>query len=421
MFTKENNSDLKGYYKTLGVPPDASLPDIKRAFRLRALELHPDRNKSPEAARHFRELKEAYDIISDPVKRAEYDSLSVTIEEQTEEQSSEENIPEPLVCSVCGKVPAQPRYSIFYEVKSFIFVTHRTPIQGIFCRSCADNKSLRATLTTWLLGWWGFPWGPLYSIHALFVNLIGGTKPKDVNARILIYQAWVFARQGQADLARAMAQAAQKIAKEKEQLSVLKSILEIFNDGRKPPTLKDVWGTWGKNFIIQGSVMILVVFAIGFYIGKDSYVPNKSPVTRRYIRPTTAPNGQPWPNKSGYIKGYKRLFADGLPTVTIDNSQNDSDVFVKLVCLDAQKPLPVRYIYIAPRDKFTMKSIQTGNYDVRYRDIESGALIKSESFQLKEISMEDGVQYSNITMTLYKVVGGNMRTTEISEAEFGFD
>lgn len=256
MSTKENNN-IKDYYKTLGVSPDASLTDIKKAFRRRALELHPDRNKSPEASRHFRELKEAYDIISDPVKRAEYDSLSVTIEEQTEDQYSWlGKTPEPIVCSVCGKVSAQPRYSIFFEVKSFIFVTYRTPIQGIFCRSCADNKSIRATFTTCLLGWWGFPWGLLYSIHALFVNLFGGTKPKDVNARILTYQAWVFAREGQSDLARAVAQDALKIAEEEEQLSILKSILNLFDDGRKPPELKNVWRIWGRRFAIQCSLMI---------------------------------------------------------------------------------------------------------------------------------------------------------------------
>ncbi len=151
------------------------------------------------------------------------------------------------------------------------------------------------------------------------------------------------------------------------------------------------------------------------------YVTNNSPVTPRYVRPSTAPNGQPWPNKSGYIKGYKRLFANGLSTVTIDNSQNDSDIFAKVITLDSKQLLAVRSIYIAPRDKFTMNNIRAGNYDVRYRDIESGSLLKSESFQLKEIHQEDGIQYSNISMTLYKVYNGNMQTTEISEEEFGVD
>jgi hypothetical protein len=62
------------------------------------------------------------------------------------------------------------------------------------------------------------------------------------------------------------------------------------------------------------------------------YNATPAPVREEYVRPVTAPNGQPWPVSAGYIKGYKRLHSDGLSTVKIDNSRNDSDVFVKLVC-----------------------------------------------------------------------------------------
>jgi hypothetical protein len=65
--------------------------------------------------------------------------------------------------------------------------------------------------------------------------------------------------------------------------------------------------------------------------------------------------------------------------------------------------------------------IRAGYYDVRYKDLKTGALSRSESFQLKEIHLDEAIRYSNITMTLYKVVHGNMRTTDISEEEFGFD
>ena len=48
-----------------------------------------------------------------------------------------------------------------------------------------------------------------------------------------------------------------------------------------------------------------------------------------------APNSEPWPSFAGYIKGYQQLHTDGFSTITIHNSQNDSDVFVKLVSLDS--------------------------------------------------------------------------------------
>ena len=58
----------------LGVAKDADQKAIKDAFRTLAMKYHPDRNKEPGAEAHFKEIAEAYAILSDPKKRAEYDS-----------------------------------------------------------------------------------------------------------------------------------------------------------------------------------------------------------------------------------------------------------------------------------------------------------------------------------------------------------
>lgn len=65
----------RDYYDVLGVSRDASLEEIKKAYRKLALEWHPDRNKSPEAEARFKEINEAYEILSDPEKRAAYDQF----------------------------------------------------------------------------------------------------------------------------------------------------------------------------------------------------------------------------------------------------------------------------------------------------------------------------------------------------------
>lgn len=65
---------MKDYYKILGVSRDASADEIKRAFRSLARETHPDANPNdPDAEARFRDIAEAYEVLSDPQKKARYD------------------------------------------------------------------------------------------------------------------------------------------------------------------------------------------------------------------------------------------------------------------------------------------------------------------------------------------------------------
>lgn len=63
----------KDYYKTLGVSKGASDDEIKKAYRKLALKYHPDKNKSPQAEERFKEVAEAYEVLSDKKKRDIYD------------------------------------------------------------------------------------------------------------------------------------------------------------------------------------------------------------------------------------------------------------------------------------------------------------------------------------------------------------
>lgn len=63
----------KDYYKSLGLVRGASEEDIKKAYKKMALKFHPDKNKTPGAEEKFKEIAEAYEVLSDPKKRQVFD------------------------------------------------------------------------------------------------------------------------------------------------------------------------------------------------------------------------------------------------------------------------------------------------------------------------------------------------------------
>lgn len=425
LFFLMQNKDPKGYYAILQVSATADTSEIKSAFKRRAMELHPDRNRSPSATHEFQKLNEAYEILSNSESRAQYDIQSIQVENSAEDTCAAGI--DPIVCSCCGKISAQPRYVIFYMVKSYLVMTSRSTVQGIFCSACSEKRAIKASLITWLLGWWGIPWGPIYSVQALFANALGGKQPDDLNARILAHQAMYFASIGKFEIAGAIARECLVLIK-KTNLKTpdvasikiqIEKLLTICGDDS--PQLRKVWKVILKLLV----PLLLITITIFGWIAYEINTPRTSvsyrvaqPQQERYVRPLTAPNGSSWPLVAAYVPGYPVLNQTGLSTVSIDNRQNDSDVFVKLVALDSSEQSTVRTLYIPAYDTFTLNSVTPGRYDVRYRDLKSGGLFRSEPFSIEETKTYNGTQYTDLRITLYKVRDGNMRTFKINESDF---
>lgn len=465
---RHDKDDPKGYYSVMGLTSIAGDEQIKVAYRRRAMDLHPDRNPGNDTTRQFQFLNEAYAVLSNPVLRAEYDSMGFQTA-ATEPATPE--VPDPIVCSLCAKVSAQPRVVVFQSVKSFLVATIRKPIAGVYCSECAQKQSLKASATSWLLGWWGFPWGPLYTAHALLSNMFGGTHPPLENARMLGYQAYYFYATGRPDLAQSLAESAikycrkvpktlsRKGAPESERDSLI-SNLEAFmgelGGNNKIIRLKNSWGLIHSRFFVHLGAIVAVAGMISIAIinfPQSHYSPPPGPmpylaqpvssttstngaggmakpalatttpqqvVAKKpaYVRSKTAPNGRPWPKVAGYLVGEPQTHKAGHSEVTIDNGQNNSDVLLKLVALEGEVARPARQIFIPAHSRFTIKNLTAGNYDVRYRDLTSGGLSRSESMEITESTTYKGTEYSVITLTLYKVAHGNTETYGLSEDEF---
>ncbi|MEM6906978.1 MAG: DnaJ domain-containing protein, partial [Pseudomonadota bacterium] len=73
----------RDFYEVLGVGRSASEADIKKAFRAKARQLHPDQNKDdPKAASEFKEVNQAYEVLKDAEKKAAYDQYGHAAFEQ---------------------------------------------------------------------------------------------------------------------------------------------------------------------------------------------------------------------------------------------------------------------------------------------------------------------------------------------------
>ncbi|CAG2134239.1 hypothetical protein LMG31506_01347 [Cupriavidus yeoncheonensis] len=150
-----------------------------------------------------------------------------------------------------------------------------------------------------------------------------------------------------------------------------------------------------------------------------SATPGKLPEAQpRYARQPAAPNGQSWPAWSSYVPGYPIRKTGGLSSLTVDNSRNPSDVFLKVFSLEGGGPVPVRFALIKAGASFEFSNIASGNFDVRFMDLDTGKISRSEPFELEEIAEGNGTRYSRMSLTLNTARSGNARTQEISENEF---
>ncbi len=243
-------SDPLGHYSALGIGPLADAVEIKAAYRDKAKLLHPDHNPSDEASQDFQRVVEAYRILRDPKSRARYDATA-QLPPPARLIDPEDPAPEPLSCSRCGKITAQPRYVIFHKVKSFLLSTQRNAVHGIFCRDCADRTAIFASTATWMLGWWGIK-GPYWTLRALWRNLRGGEMPAADNLWVLLHQARAFLARGDNDIARSLAEQAQGFAKDVDERSRIAGIIRAAGGkGKAMRRLKTRWRPWTYASVMQ--------------------------------------------------------------------------------------------------------------------------------------------------------------------------
>jgi curved DNA-binding protein CbpA len=265
--------DLNGYYQRLGLTPGASASAVKAAYRTLARELHPDVNHSPGATEKFQRLQEAYAVLSDVGRRAEYDADSAVPADSVPHGGEAEEPIDPVACSRCGGVTARPRVKVFYRVYGWLYGATRTPHQGVYCSACEFKVGVTCSAITMVTGWWsviGFFW----TITALFQNLVGG-RFHFQDAQLRAHQAYYFARQGRLSLAAAVARsalssldrAASSLARSGRSQagdalrSALQHLIDSIGEPGRTSRLKPEPDLLNRRFAVQ--VVMLLVLVVG--------------------------------------------------------------------------------------------------------------------------------------------------------------
>jgi hypothetical protein len=448
----------KSHYDVLGVEQHATSAQIKKAYRSLSLKLHPDRSSSNKGGVLFQQLNEAYSVLIKPELRASYDlALAGKFSSSSDYDAGRFGGVNwnPVKCTACQKIAAQPRYIVIYTAFSVIFFSAKRPTQGVYCSRCADREIVKGTLITTLLGWWGIPWGPLYSIQSLYYNVGGGRFPPVINAQLLIQQAFYFLSkedfhiscclQEQAALFLLEADKALGLdALEHEQALNLRQVKKMMvrlnkqlGVRRKDKALVNPWVRIHKGALLAIlSALLPFGLALGFLNNQADIRPpvhhEDSPLTSEQQlndkpdpkaaknAPTDEgglprpqpPYGKNWPEEAAYVPGFSIFNLDGNASVRVKNTENDYGLFVKLV--DIKTLRRVRHVYIPPFSEFLIEYISEGDYDIRFQQLNNGAILKAERFSLQSSEVE----WSKYEVTLYGVINGNLQVEEIDESDF---
>jgi len=272
---------------------------------------------------------------------------------------------------------------------------------------------------------------------------------------MLLYQAWAFTTAGNTAAARAAALEALEFTtriplikrspqderapegENAERARLESAIEEFFNAvGSNAPVVDsgNPWRLYRRGFFLQAFVIcaaIAMITAAGVWMVVPAHhhpqiadqplsatAPETSmtsqEATPSYVRSEAADNGAAWPTSSGYVRGYPIELVEGNSSITIVNLLNDSDVFVKMFSLDATPPKPVRTVFVRASDQFTVRTVAAGRYELRYRDLDSGALYRTDPFSIDRQT----AKHDALPITLDDPNETSAHTHPISEEDF---
>lgn len=375
---------VHSHYENLKVARNAPDAVIRAAYRVLAQQYHPDVNPTPEATRIMSMLNTAWETLSDSKRRAEHDAWLERAEQAADSKSGAESEHRP------PPPPPPPPPSPVPPTEP-----NAAEQAGPGPRSAGVPSTLNLTakiMAGFILGAWALS-NTFTSKSDAWTERQSYSPPPAVDRAVT-----------EAPKPSAVTPTRTAAERAKDDKLADKYFADLVPEGAK---------TGGA----QAPARKQQVSTAGLFDDLPDE-PQRQGSPTQSIAVRWSPNGKPWPATASYLPGFARKAGGGLSKVTIDNSAGDADVYLKLCSAGYEKCNGLRHVFIPQGNRFTMTGLAAGEYDIRYRDLRSGELARSEPMSLQQIDEADGVRFSVVTLTLYTVRGGNTNFRSLSEDEF---
>ena len=389
-------SNSKTFYKILEVDSEASPEVIEAAYRRLARRYHPDLNRSHDATVRMQELNEAYGVLSDSQQRMSYDLYlrqQADSQKQRTASTSSSNSSQPqsryssdspesesygrtaqsnpygqpsvamaTACEKCGRSDASLRFVQFPYVVSLVLVTFRRGERGLFCSECRRKKMADAKILTLILGWWGIPFGPIFSLGALFTSSEGVVDAK-LNAEYLRYLCGYFINRGDMLEAKKAIQASLNLHHDPE---IAATAHAIFGDDLGPSRAdtkysqtrstssqvkpKNKWVSPVILLLLVGGVLLALIMNRGG-LEDDGYTTSPPTSSPKTVMPSAVDVGnREWTqfeSTSGLVKfeypGDWELLVDTAETIELRGTDSGLTLFVMPGNIDGDIAATIRY------------------------------------------------------------------------------
>ncbi len=370
---------MRTHYDNLKVPETATRDAIKSAYRQLCLKHHPDRNPgNPDSERVMRIVNDAYAILSDPTKRRAYDQ-ELTLRRTRDFQPKD---PSPANASrEAWKRHQESRNS--------------GTTGGPYYRSRPDPRP------PYQSPMWNYRAPPQDSARTKMRFTLG------MSMLIVIMVAANLYHKGAPSLPFSMKGLGQQVKEGRSQDSDGGTAAErpslltsLFSDHNRTPRLHE---TKSRDILHPNS-------PASFH--------SSSKKTGTYGRPATAPNGAEWPMIANYVRGYPQEATKGESRITLDNTENGDDVFVKLIALRGGRAWQVRTCFLPASTAFSLMKLEPGDYELRYQNLSTGEMRATNIFPLKETREPLGIKYTTLRLPLFKRGMEDVLSREINAGEF---